>query len=159
MARGGLHGGEDAGQVDLHDLVPFRRVDSVDRACLGQVARSGADAGVGEDGVEPTATLGGSVDGGTQGGEVRHIEDDALDGGAGGGEAPGVPFQRLGIDVRHDDMGAVVGHDLGHGEAEAARRAGDEGDMAGNVEQVRRLHRRPPEAAASISGAACTAQS
>jgi hypothetical protein len=40
---------------------------------------------------------------------------------------------------RDDDLGAVLGHALGDGAADAARRAGDHGHLATQVEQGYRL--------------------
>ena len=128
VAGGGLHRRKDRlVRLTMHDLVPFGGVDGVDLPGFGQVAGTGADAGIGEHGVEPAALLRSRVDGGAQRRQIRHIQFDPFDRGAGPGKAVRLHRQRCRIDIRHDDMGAVVGHRLGHGEPQAAGGAGDKG--------------------------------
>ena len=111
-------------------------------AHLVQLHAAGADAGVGDDDVEPPELLDAAVDGGRQRVEVAHVDfrgDDApievLDHVRGLGEVlrRGRGRGRVlepAADVDRDDVGALLGKPHRVAAALAARGAGDERDLA-----------------------------
>src|SRR5579883_2011426 len=138
----GLDRGEDAREIDLDDLAPLVEGDVEDCAGLGERAGPGGDPRIGEDHVEAAVPFRGRGDRLAQRCGLRDVEDDRFDRIPGGAEGGGPLGERRCVDVRHDDVGAVLGQDLAVGEAQTAGRTGDEDDPPAHVEKLRCSHRR-----------------
>ena len=59
--------------------------------------------------------------------------------GMGGIDFSGYLFARTSLTRRNHHLGPMVGHTFRHSPANAARRAGDDGDLTGQIEQVHGL--------------------
>ena len=128
VAGGELRELEDAGEVDLEDVLPV-----VERGVFGGVAADGAgvvdeDVAAAEGGEELVEEVRGAGGGGEVGGEGDGFAAGGVDGGGGG-------FGGAAVAVAGDG-GAGLGEGEGDGGAEAARRAGDEGDFVVETEAV-----------------------
>ncbi len=119
--------GED---VVLHDLVELIIGDAV----LG--AEIGVGRGVADEDVDLAEAGDGGVDEVLQAGLVGDVGGDDDGGGAahGGVDFGGGGFAGIGLATADDHIGAVFGHAVGDRLADAARGAGDEGGLAGEVE-------------------------
>jgi hypothetical protein len=141
MGGGKPNGHERRRQVQFDSALKQCEVHGVDGAARRQFeARPGADAGIGEDGVETAVPLRGAADRGTQVLGVADVDDGLLDRTSHGREARRCFVEPGRVYVAQHDTGPVLGHHFGKGETKAACRTGDERDMAIDVEQVLPLH-------------------
>jgi hypothetical protein len=140
--RGGqADGHEGRGEVHIDRAPEQGEVQRLDRAVRRKLeAGAGGDSGIGEHDVEAAVALRGSVDGRAQPIAVADIDDSCLHGAARRRKpcASALEPGRIGIGEHH--ASAVLGHHRGIGEPEPAGGAGDEGDMAVDVEQLRCFH-------------------
>lgn len=118
-----LHAEERTLQIDADDFVEFLFGNLQDVPVA-------SDAGIVDHDVEPAELLRGGGD------KLIHISalGDIADDGAQGIRPPelgGRRRQTIGIDVRDDDLDAVVQKSLRTSLADAARRTGNGGDLAG----------------------------
>ena len=112
-----------------------RSTVSMRLAALDREPRRGRDAGVGEDDVEPSLGRDDVVDQRLNLALVRDVDDERARGRAALGELRRHRLDPLGVDVGERDVRAAVRQHLGHREAEPARRAGDDGARAADVEE------------------------
>lgn len=88
------------------------------------------DAGVVDQDVEATEAGERGGQRGVDGGLVSHVhgQRQCI------GQAPGHRLRPRRVDVGHDDRRAVGGHGTGDGFPDPTRRAGDEGDLIGEID-------------------------
>ena len=129
MACSLAHREEDAVEIDGEYLaVLFGRH-------LEEGAGGRADAGVGEDGVDATHLRDCALHGFGDGGFIGDIDLGGVDADAMLGQACGGGAVLLVIGAPDDDVGAGARHGIGHAEPDAAIAAGDEGNLARQVER------------------------
>jgi hypothetical protein len=150
VPRGRTEGEEDAVEIDGEDAAPLLGRELEERR------RAAADARVGEAGVDP-AELGD--------GAGERLLDRLLVGdvAAQRQHALAMALELLSrrrvlrlVGAPDAEVGAARRQRLGHAEADAAVAAGDEGDLAAQVEQRRGAQLRNPERGASSSGSWAT---
>ena len=103
------------------------------------------DAGVVDQNGDGAERLLGLVEGARHGLAVEHIGLDRDGPAAGGFDARLDGGEPIGAARHQRDRGAILGQHFGETHAQPARRAGDQRDAAGEIEQVGRAHR-PPHA-------------
>ena len=119
---------EAGGEVRVDDGLPVGISGFEDRLADGA-------AGVVDQDVEPAVAVLQGGDGGDGGGGVGDIEaEDAGGGGAAFGKGGGAGLEGCVVAAVKKYVGAGGGEGLGHVPAEAARRAGDQREPAGEVE-------------------------
>ena len=125
MAQRGLDGDEDGAHVDVEREVEVFQRDLVDGAQL-------ENAGVVDQDVEPAEGARGFVDRGAQRSGIGAVDAQRQRAAACGFDAGGELLGcRLVAGIAEGDGGAVLGEAPHDGGADAARAAGDEGDLAG----------------------------
>ena len=126
----GLAGEAEAGgEVDREHALEIRVGPFGDRHAV-------LDAGIVDQDVEPAVAWRDVAPSPPAWRAVGDVEGHRLGGMAGGGEPRRGLGQRRGVAGVDDDVGAVRGQGLGHGEAQPARGAGHQRDAAVEAEQV-----------------------
>ena len=122
-------------QIDIDDALKHVRIERFNPAALRDFeAGAGTDPDIGEHSVQAPIAIGSLVDCSPQCGAVRDIENLAFHRHSGGAH-PRQDLRKPGsIGVRERYASAVRCHHLRVGQSKPARRAGDEDDMALNVE-------------------------
>jgi hypothetical protein len=129
LAADGLSDEKDAVEIERHDLAPV---------VLGEILDHGANghAGVVDQNVDG-ADLGlDALDEGAHAGRVRHVAGHGGRLAAGGANVRRGLFGAGGVAAVDDDMGAGFRQSAGQRPADAAGRAGDEGDAAVEAEKL-----------------------
>jgi hypothetical protein len=146
----GADRGEDRRQIGGDHLVPAL-VGYILKRKLGHAlagrrdkGRAGVDTGIGEQHVEAAECAGCAVDGRAQRRPVGDVDDGAADIAALGLQLGNCRIEASAIDIEERNARAVVSHDLGISEADAAGATGDHGCPAADVEKFARFHLAAP---------------